>query len=223
MTNATPLQRALGDRFDDLHPRIRDQYALHSSHAHAWTGRGVMEEIWRGRLMGPFLRIGARRRVMFPERGRNVPFTIENYAYVDGFGRETLTWTRRFELDRPRRFDETIIYSEKRGRAIVYAGTHQHVGVELEAAADNGALVLRTGTQRFYEWRLGFRFPLLFSGRATVVERYNDELERFEVDVSIANPVWGRIFGYRGWFTLQRRSCENVPADVKPVREECRE
>lgn len=218
-----PIERALGDRFGDLHPRIQAQYALHSAHRRCWVGRGVMEEVWRGRWMGPFLRLGSRRRVMFAERGRDVPFTIENYAYVDGFGRETLTWTRNFAFDTPRRFDETMVFSERRGCALVYAGTHQHVAVELMASVQDGALRLHTGAQRLYEWRVGVRFPLFFSGRADVVERYSDERERFEVEVAITNPVWGRIFGYRGWFTLEERACDSVPEDVRPVREEPRE
>jgi len=28
---------------------------------------------------------------MFPETGRHIPFTIENYAFVDRFGRETVS------------------------------------------------------------------------------------------------------------------------------------
>jgi hypothetical protein len=35
---------------------------------------------------------------MFPEKGENVPFTIENWAYVDTLGRETVTELRTFKL-----------------------------------------------------------------------------------------------------------------------------
>jgi len=222
----TPImQRALGDRFADLHPRIREQYAITSESGEAWVGRGVMEEIWRGSRFVPFLMLGATRRVMFAERGRDVPFEIANYAYLDGVGRETLTWCREFLFPTPRRFDETLIYSERRGRAVVYAGTHQHLAVELELGVEDGALVLRTGVQRLYEWGIGIRIPRLFSGVAEVTERYDDEAGRFAVDVAITNPVWGRIFGYRGWFTLEKIACsaEEILADVRPVREERRE
>jgi hypothetical protein len=44
-------------------------------------GAGVMNEIRKGRFYTePFLRVGSWRRIMFPETGRDVPFTIENYA-----------------------------------------------------------------------------------------------------------------------------------------------
>src|SRR5262245_29009133 len=95
-----------------------------------------MESVWHGPAYTlPFLYVGAWRRIMFPEHGRNVPFTIENYAYVDGLGRETVTWIRTFETRRPpRRFDAYMVYSERRGCIVDYLGTHQHLAVDLDLA-----------------------------------------------------------------------------------------
>lgn len=119
--------RALGSEFSQLHTKIQRQYRITSEDGVAWVGRGVMEEIWRGPcLMAPFLWLGSRRRVMFTESGRDVPFSVENYAYRDWLGCKTLTWIHTFEFERQRRFDETLIYSESRGGAVVYDGTHQH-------------------------------------------------------------------------------------------------
>ena len=224
---ASIVQRALGEDFDRLHPQIHRQYALTSSDHMCGIGEGVMARIWRGHFyVVPFLRLGAMRRVMFPETGTDVPFTVANYAFVDGHGRETLTWTRTFDLPTPRRFDETLVYSEKRRRAIVYAGTHQHLAVELRlSVGDDGSFVLRTGAQRLYEWPVGIRFPLLFSGVADVRESFNDDEDRFEVTVRIAHPIWGPIFGYEGWFRMRWQPCttEQIPADVIPIRTERRE
>lgn len=221
------VERALGKDFERLHPQIRRQYALKSTDHLACHGRGVMEEIWRGPFyVVPFLWLGSTRRIMFCETGSDVPFTLENYAYVDGLGRETLTWTRTFELDPPRRFDETMIYSERRDRPVVYAGTHQHLAVELKLSVDaDGAFRVRTGAQRLYEWKPGIRLPIVLSGRADVRESFNDRRGRFEVEVDIRSPIWGRIFGYRGWFHLEWRDCppDAIPDDAKPLREECRE
>jgi hypothetical protein len=81
-----------------------------------------------------------------------VPFTIENYAYRDPLGRETVTWVRTFETTKRRRFDAYMIWSEQRGRIVDYLGTHQHLAVDLGcigsgerrlAAAEWGAEVLR--------------------------------------------------------------------------------
>jgi Domain of unknown function (DUF4166) len=219
-------RRALGADFARLHPQIQRRFGFSSDDGVASIGRGVMEEVWRGRAFTvPFLVLGTWRRIMFPERALDVPFTIENYAYRDGFGRETVTWTRTFELPRrSRRFDATMIWSEERGCIVDYLGTHQHLAVDLHASVDEkGGIRFRSGEQRFYERRVGFRFPPLFSGIAEVREWYEDADERFRIEVAVANARFGRLFGYCGWFDAEERPCDDVPAHVKPVREERRE
>lgn len=219
-------RRALGGDFERLHPQIQRRFGFSSEDGIASIGRGVMEEIWRGPAFTvPFLFVGTWRRIMFPDRAREVPFTIENYAYRDPFGRETVTWTRTFELARrPRRFDATMIWSERRGCIVDYLGTHQHLAVDLHASVDNeGGIRFRSGEQRFYEGRVAFRFPLLFSGIASVREWYDAAAERLRIEVVVANARFGRLFGYRGFFHAEERRCREVPAHVKPVRAERRE
>jgi hypothetical protein len=186
-----------------------------------------MERVWHGPIYTlPFLYVGAWRRIMFPEQGCNVPFTIENYAYVDRFGRETVTWLRTFETQRRRRFDAYMIFSERRGRVVDYLGTHQHLAVDLDLSVDErGGLRIRSGEQRFYEGPVAFRFPLLFSGVADVCEWYDDTLGRFRIEVEVHNRRWGPLFGYRGTFDVEWRpmtSCGSLN-DFKPRREERRE
>ena len=92
-------QRALGSDFTRLHPQIQRRFGFSSTDNVAAIGRGVMDEIWKGRFYTlPFLYVGTWRRIMFPETGRNIPFTIENYAFVDQFGRETVSWIRTFRV-----------------------------------------------------------------------------------------------------------------------------
>ena len=108
-----------------------------------------MDEIWHGRLYTlPFLYVGSWRNVMFPERARQVPFSIENYAFLDPLGRETVTWIRRFATRTPRRFDAYMIYSKERGCIVDYLGTHQHLAVDIDLSVDAmGGLTLRSGSR----------------------------------------------------------------------------
>lgn len=221
-------QRALGSDFQRLHPQVQRRFGFSSADRLASVGRGVMEEIWRGRLYTlPFLYVGTWRRIMFPESARDVPFMIENYAYIDSLGRETVTWVRTFQMPRcTRRFDATMIYSNQRGRIVDYLGSHQHLAVDIELHVDErGGLRLRSGEQRFYEGLIGFRFPMMFSGVADVCERFDEDTGKFHIEVDVRNRLWGRLFGYRGWFEAEWNSCgpEDVPSHVKPVREERRE
>ncbi len=94
-------ERVLGSDFQRLHPEIQRRFGFSSADKVAAIGTGVMEEIWHGPIYTlPFLYIGSWRSIMFPESGRNIPFQILNYAYVDSFGRETVTWIRIFGTKR---------------------------------------------------------------------------------------------------------------------------
>src|SRR5947209_2725546 len=109
-------QQVLGADFCRLHPKIQERFGFSSKDNLAAIGTGTMARIWHGRFYTlPFLYVGTWRRIMFPEHGINIPFTIQNFAYVDSFGRETVTWVRTFHAQRKRRFDATMIYSQQRG------------------------------------------------------------------------------------------------------------
>jgi hypothetical protein len=221
-------QQAMGAEFDRLHPEIQQRFAITSADGVASIGQGVMSHIWRRPwLTRPFLTFGTWRHIMFPECGQDIPFTIENYPYVDRFGRETVTFNRTFDLpSRRRRFDATMIYSATRGTVVDYLGTHQHLAADVWITADDdGGIHLRTGEQRFYERRVGFRFPMSFSGKGNVHEWFDETTGRHQIEVTVSNDLVGRLFGYRGSFTVKTLDFGDVgvPPSVKPVREEVRE
>ncbi len=225
----TSIYRAgLGDDFDRLHPEMQWRFGFSSVDETCQIGDGVMDEVWRGPGWTlPFLLLGSTRRVLFPSRGTEVPFTIANYAYLDRFGRETVTWSRRFALPhRVRAFDATMVHSKQRGGIVDYLGTHQHLAVDLECWVDDqGAMCFRSGEQRFYEGRVAFRFPLALSGEAHVREWWDEDDGCFRIEVHVANRLLGPLFGYHGSFTVEEVPCSDadIPADVRPLREESRD
>jgi hypothetical protein len=222
-------EHVLGEDFKRLHPMIQRRFSLSSESGIAAIGRGVMEEVWHGAAYTlPFLYIGAWRSIMFPEQGRNIPFSIRNHAYRDALGRETVTWIRTFNTDkrgRPqRRFDAYMIYSKQRGRIVDYLGTHQHLAVDIDiSVAANGGIALRSGEQRFFEGPVEFRFPLLFSGTAEVCEWFDESSGQFRIEVNVRNRIWGPLFGYRGSFDVEWLPVSTVPPELLPKRIEARE
>ncbi|MCH7403506.1 DUF4166 domain-containing protein [Belliella kenyensis] len=222
-------RQVLGSDFNKLHPQIQKRFGFNSNDKIASIGKGVMQSVWYGKPYTlPFLYMGTWRNIMFPQKGKEIPFTIENYAYKDKFGRETITWVRKYQFPkRVRRFDATMIYSEQRNRIVDYLGTHQHLAVDIEmTVAENGGIKLRSGEQRFYEGFLGFKFPMLFSGEANVCEWYDDKEQKFKISVVVSNKTWGKLFGYEGTFDTEYiivNSKADIPKDVMPVREEIRE
>ncbi|MEM1167273.1 MAG: DUF4166 domain-containing protein [Planctomycetota bacterium] len=200
------IGKALGERFERLHPTIREQYSINSESAHAWIGRGVMRRIWRGGPhVAPFIWIGSRRRILFVETGRDVPFTVTLIAYRDAAGRECITWLRAFDFgETHRRFDEVLAWSDRRHRTVVLCGTRQHLAVDIDLDADRtGALMLQTSGQRVYAWGARVPWPRLVSGDARVRAGVEQD-GHLSIDGGIHNPLFGRIFGYEGIFELQR-------------------
>ncbi|MGD8196082.1 DUF4166 domain-containing protein [Herbiconiux sp. P18] len=220
------FESALGeDRFARLHPMLQRRFGVSLESGEACIGRGTMEQIRRGPWWTlPFLLIGRLRNILVAETGRGVPFTIENHPYLDPFGRETVTFVREYSVGRrPARFDATMVLDGRRGVIVDYLGTHQHLAVDLDLDVDDrGGLVLRSGEQRFYEGRVGFRFPLTFSGSAELHERWDDEREAFHVSLEVRNRLLGFLFGYEGWFTCEFVAAHGAPERLRPVRHERR-
>ncbi|HIW32028.1 MAG TPA: DUF4166 domain-containing protein [Candidatus Paenibacillus intestinavium] len=221
-------EKALGESFAKLHPNIQRRFGFSSEDGVAAIGTGIMEKVWYGKWYTlPFLCIGTCRNILFPQSGTNIPFTIENYAYKDSLGRETVTWIRTYQFPRKtRRFDATMIYSEQRKQIIDYLGTHQHLAVEIEMEpTKQGGMALTSGEQYFYEGKIDFKFPMLLSGYASVCEWYDEEINKFRIDVKVTNKVFGAIFGYSGYFDVEyiNMQGQQVPQHVKPIREEARE
>lgn len=218
------FEQVLGADFERLHPMMRRRFGVGLDAAEACVGRGVMTSIRRGPWWTvPFLQVGRLRNILVPDVGTDIPFTIENYPYRDSLGRETVTFVRTYTTKpgRTARFDATMVVVD--GRVVDYLGTHQHLAVDLDLEVDDrGGLIIRSDAQRFYEGPIAFRFPMLFSGRATLHEYWSDEDESFHVDLEVHNRVFGFLFGYRGSFTCEWVPATDAPDRLKPRRTEAR-
>ncbi|CAM5583565.1 hypothetical protein SAVIM338S_05073 [Streptomyces avidinii] len=224
----TSIFRAhMGADFDRLHPRIQRRFSVGLDSGEACVGRGTMDRIWHGgRRVKPFLRLGGVRNILVPREGSDVPFTIENFPYLDSFGRETVTFVRTFQLPgRAHRFDATMVHAPERGAILDYLGTHQHLASDLRMSAEpDGSLLIRSGEHRFREGPVDVRVPGLIGGDAEVRESYDEASGRFRIRVRVVNRHFGPLFGYEGSFTAEyvdvRRS--GVRPGLRPVREEAR-
>lgn len=213
----------MGDDFARLHPMLQRRFGVGLDGGEACIGRGVMSEIRRGPWWTlPFLQIGRLRNILIPDTGTNIPFIIENYPYLDPFGRETVTFVREYTVrGHRRRFDATMVLDS--GRVVDYLGTHQHLAVDLDLTVDEtGALILTSDAQRFYEGPIAFRFPMLLSGRARLRESFDEHDGLFHVDLEVHNDRFGLLFGYKGSFTCDWSPATNAPDRLKPKRHEIR-
>lgn len=224
--NTSIFERALGDDFSQLHPKIQERFGFTSSDHIAQIGRGTMHQITRGSaLTVPFTCVGATRNLLFPERGVEVPFTIANYAYVDSFGRETVTFHRQFDFaNMPRVFDATMIFSDKYDVIVDYLGTHQHIATELDCWADDeGGINFVSLAQRIHEGPIHVTLPRHLGGRAVVREWWDETIGRYRIRVRVDNPIVGHVIGYDGTFDNTTRRVDDpgdIPKTVMPRREQ---
>lgn len=236
------FRTVMGSDFERLHPQLQRRFSVGLESGEACLGRGVMDEIWHGPAwVRPFLELGGTRNILAPRRGRDVPFLIENVPYLDGFGRETVSFVRTFSFParersserargrrstragaRAHRFDAQMVLSPGGETIIDFLGSHQHLITELEFTADDqGGLVIRSGEHRVHEGLLDVRVPEFIGGDATVRESYDDAAGCFRIDVRVVNRRFGPLFGYRGAFgaTYLPVAELGVRPGLRPVRE----
>lgn len=53
-------------------------------------------------------------------------------------------------------------------------------------------------------------------------ESYDEQIDRFRIEVAVTNRWFGPLFGYRGTFTATYPACDTVPTSVQPLREQLR-
>lgn len=193
-------KHALGHEFQQLHPMLQKRYNLMAEQP--ILGEGVMTRIegapW---FLWPILKLGIKRKLLFPESGENIPFTIKNTPY-DG-GRE-IHWERMFFFKSSTRcFNALMSLDEKRGVIEDYLGEPAIFYSDLVLEVQEKSLYIRSARQRLILGKVEIPLPRWFQGIAEVRESYNDQTKKFEIDVTVRNPIVGQIFHYEGEFTSE--------------------
>lgn len=185
-------EQALGRRFGQIDPGLQRYFRLPPA-GMVGVGRGVYDIAGsRWWMLRPVLAGMARRDILFPELGRDVPFTVVNTPHSDG----TLTARRSFVFPaRVRVMRDTMSVAD--GLIVDRIGRRGELEVGLDLDVVNGQVRLRS---RRLALRLGrVRVPLPPVATVTVVETVEGAGQR--VDVRIRMPPLGEIFRYTGSFT----------------------
>lgn len=199
-------EQVLGDDFRRLHPKLQEKFGLTSEMNRLAVSSGVMEEMTGGHpLLRPMFMLGARKHILFPERGKEIPFVLKNYAYRDEEGKECYAWERTFSFpENERRFDATMVYDEQKHCIVDYFGTERDFVSELDfEVLDGGGL--RIISRKQYVILFGIRLPLppLLQGHAVIDERYEESRDCIRIHVNVRNPLAGTLIHYRGSFRTE--------------------
>ncbi|GIN84907.1 hypothetical protein J6TS2_12930 [Heyndrickxia sporothermodurans] len=221
-------EKVLGEQFQLLHPKLQEKFSLKSIDQCAIISKGVMKEITGGFiLLRPLFFLGIKKRIVFPERGENIPFTLENYAYQDSFGRECVVWARTFQFpSKIRHFDATMIFNAENRKIVDYFGTHHDFISDLELKVTKiGSLRIRSKSQRIIWNGWSIALPAFLRGEAEIVEWFDEYEKVFKIHVKVRNRLVGTLFEYHGSCQTEfvDMPTEKIPCHIKPIKEQARE
>ena len=227
LTHISAYKRHMGAEYEKLHPEIQKRFDFSTSNNIAFIGRGVMEHIWNGNKLAVFvLKLLSKSNILFPRTGQNISYEIHNYPYIDDFGREVHSMNRVFYFtDEEQRFDGTATYSESKQQIVEYLGLDHRMIFEMGLKAENGAIRFTSGRQFAFLGKLKIPVPSLIRGDIELLEWYDDEKQKFYLDLKVTSKLLGPLFGFTGWFDAEYLVFKEptIPQKFKPIRKENRE
>lgn len=194
-------KKVLGNDFNRLHPMLQKRYDLDVGSTFAATG--IMKEIKGGPLwLYPLFRLGVYWKLLFPERGKNIPFSIINRARIGSDGESQIHWERVFHFGMTKRYFNALMSLDEIRLVIKdYLGEPPLVYSDLAfEVSDEGAITIRSLNQRLVLGKIEVPLPKLLQGLATVTEHYDDADEVYQIYVKVRNPLIGHVFSYEGEF-----------------------
>ncbi|MGV2621155.1 UNVERIFIED_CONTAM: DUF4166 domain-containing protein [Halobacillus marinus] len=203
-------QQALGEEFERLHPELKKKFGLTSDQHLMILGQGRMQEI-RGThpVLRPLLQFGVRDHLVFGERGKDVPFTIENYAYQDEQGRETVSWIRRFFFPYAiRGFDAAMHFNEGKQTIVDELGKSGNVQTSLSMhVTPEGGLYMESAGLQLKE-------KTVLNAVTSVYEHFDERENAIRVHVHVEHPALGTLLMYEGTVHV-----EYLPMTVRNIPE----
>lgn len=191
----------LGESYHHLHPKLQKRYAI--TEEHSFIGEGRMDEITEGSVVArTILKVAAKFRMFFSERGEEVPFTIHNTAEKDYKGEVFVRWNRMFLFGTKKRYFNAIMYLNNEQDEIVDYFGEPHLLVSTLAfhVDEKGAIHIASKKQWFYLFGMKIPLPKFLYGEAKITESYDDELDCYRIHVQVRNPLLGPLFSYKGTF-----------------------
>lgn len=194
-------QNVLGEGFHRLHPMLQKRYAFEEP---VFQASGVMHRIAGGpKWLSLLFRLGARRKLVFPESGTNIPFTITNTCFTTSAGDRQIHWERRFCFPKKVRYFNALMSLDERQMIVKdYLGEPPLLYSDLRFTIVNrDELRIESLGQRLVLGKMEIPLPRFLQGLATVVESYDELHGVFRICVDVKNPLLGKVFSYEGEFT----------------------
>ncbi|WP_077213528.1 DUF4166 domain-containing protein [Bacillus dakarensis] len=194
-------KQILREDFYKLHPMLQKRYEFPNESPFKATG--VMKRIQGGpRYLYALFLMGVKCKLLFPEQGEDIPFSIINTPYKGKNGETQIHWERTFYFGKKRRYFNALM-SLDRERKIVkdYLGEPPVFYSDLSfRVTSEGTIEINSRKQRLVLGNLEIPLPKWFQGLAFVTEKYCEHSKTFQISVQVKNPIFGTIFAYEGEF-----------------------
>lgn len=203
MENKSIYEKLLGAEFQRLHPKLQKRYQIREGNP--IIAKGTMHHITGGsKWLYPLWIIGTMCKLVFPERGKNIPFTITNKAYQTDKGTEEVYWERAFQFPKKiRYFNATMSYDAKSHIIKDYLGDPSPLYSDLRLTVEeDGSLTIDSVKQRLVIGKIEIPLPKWMYGVATVQEAYDEKMATYTISVHVHNRLIGTVFAYEGVFQL---------------------
>lgn len=195
-------REVLQEDFLRLHPMLQKRYDFEEGAVFKATGE--MTCITGGPMwLYPFLKVGVRRKLVFPESGRNIPFTIVNSSFISVKGEQQIHWERKFNFpENTRYFNALMSLDQKRMVVKDYLGEPPVLYSDLQfTVSENGALKINSLGQRLVLGKVEIPLPRFLQGLAVITESYDEVYAVYRICVDVKNQLIGTVFSYEGVFT----------------------
>lgn len=194
-------EKVLGDDFYRLHPMLQKRYAIEDDKP--FKASGTMKSIRGGPAwLYPIFKLGVRWKLLFPERGSAIPFTIKNEAMMGLHGEQQVHWERVFYFGSKKRYFNALMSMDS-NRSVIKDYLGEPALIYSDLAFDvsiDGAITIHSLHQRLVLGKIELPLPKILHGLATVSERYDEMKDVYRIHVSVRNPLIGPIFSYEGEF-----------------------
>ncbi|SET27315.1 protein of unknown function [Oceanobacillus limi] len=194
-------ERALGNQFRKMHPKLQERYLFEGDRP--FRAKGVMDYVYRGStFLYPLYRLGLKRKLLFPEHGRDIPFTIINTPCKGNDGEQQIHWQREFHFENKKRYFNALMSFDEHSHMIKdYFGEPPIFYSDLSFTVTKAkGLKIESKQQRLVIGRMEIPVPKLFQGVATVIEEFDDVEKNFLIHVKVTNPLVGNLMSYKGRF-----------------------
>ena len=194
-------RQVLKEDFARLHPMLQKRYEI--AEGSVFKASGVMTTIKGGpKWLFPLFKFGVRWKLLFPEHGHNIAFTIVNSCAINAVGEQQIHWERKFMFPKKTRYFNALMSLDEH-RMIVkdYLGEPSPLYSDLKfSVLADGGLKIESLDQRLVLGKVEIPLPRTLQGLATIVETYDHGSEVYRIRVHVKNPLIGHVFSYEGTF-----------------------